>query len=81
MSTMEDSNAKTVFDFYFRGNYFFFIPIILSVLLKKTDYILFLWNCIKSQSLNSSILTLNLLALYFILFKLKFRFKFTISYN
>ena len=73
--------VKNLFNLYFRGNYIFIIPILVSVLFKKTDYIYWIFNLLKEYNSCSFLILLNIVALYIIFYKIKFNFTFTISYN
>lgn len=74
-----NNNNNNVFKYYIRSIYIIFIAIIISMIYNKTDYIFLIYNYIKS--LNSYTLIINIIALYFILYKLKFEITFSISYN
>jgi hypothetical protein len=83
---MEDSDNKftlneNIIDYYFRSSYFVILIIIISIIYKKTDYIYQIYTYIENGIFNSYVLLLNLIALYFIFYKIKFRFTFSITYN
>ena len=80
-STGESRNIITLINLYFRGNYIFIIGIILSILSKQTDYLYWIFNIIIQCKYNSLLILLNTLALYVILYKINFKFTFSISYN
>lgn len=75
------NDGISLFNLYFRGNYIFITPILISILFKKSDYIYWILNLLKQYNLCSFLIILNIVALYIIFYKIKFNFTFTISYN
>lgn len=81
-NTTNNTNSElNLLNLYFRGNYIFIIPILVSILFKKSDYIYWIFNLLKQYNLCSFLISLNIIALYIIFYKIKFNFTFTISYN
>jgi len=74
------NELTTILKLYFSGHYIF-ITILLSVLLKKIDYIYWILNLIIENNLSSILIILNLLGLYITLYKIKFNLTFSIGYN
>ena len=77
----KNNDVIPLINIYFRANYIFIILTILTILLKKTDYIYWIFDIIKEYNSFAFIILLNIFAIYIILYKIKFIFTFSISYN
>ena len=75
----EPPNIKTLINLYFRGDYFIFVPIVLSILFRQSDYLYWIFNLILKHNFNSLLLLVNIIGLYIILYKIKITF--SINYN
>jgi hypothetical protein len=78
---IDNSSVNNIIDFYFRSTIWIIVMIVLSIIYKKTDYMYQLCAYIVTGTFNSYILLLNLVALYLIFYKIKFRITFSIIYN